>query len=154
MSMAGIQAIDHINIGGPIFNTQGELVAPDANTFFHGNANNLTNPINYGPFGTLITPGTPVMSGTGNGVATHLDCQDWEDDTGSYTSVSYSSTTLYDNSGGDCGQTGKIIGISPPIPWPQTMAAVPEPSTLLLGGISFLALFGFAYRKMMKRYEV
>ena len=36
----------------------------------------------------------------------------------------------------------------------ESAVAVPEPSTLLLGGISFLALFGFAYRKMMLRYEV
>ena len=154
MSMGGIQAQDHIDIAGPLFNTQGELVAIDANTFFHGGANSLTNPINYNANGTLVPSGTPIMSGTINGFGSGDDCQNWEDGSGSYSSVSYSTTTLYDNSGGACGTLANIIGISPPIPWPQTQAAVPEPSTLLLGGIGFLTLFGFAYRKMMLRYEV
>ena len=152
MSMTGINAVDHI--AGPLFNTQGELVSPDANTFFHGGANSLTNPINYTADGVLMPSGTPVMSGTINGSGSGDDCQDWEDGSGSYTGVSYSTTTLYDNSGGDCGQSGLIIGISAPIPWPQSMAPVPEPSTVVLGGIGFMTLFGFAYRKMMKRYEV
>ena len=94
------------------------------------------------------------MAGTSNGASTISTCLNWENGTGTFSSVSYSSTTLYDNSSGNCGQGGKIIGVSPPIPWPMSQAAVPEPSTLLLGGIGLLTLFGFAYRKMMLKYEV
>ena len=154
MSMTGIDVIDHMTIGGPIFNTQGQLVAADSDAFFHGANDGIVNPINYNAFGSLMTPGVPVMAGTENGVGTISTCLDWEDPTGTFSSVSYSTTTLYDNSSGNCGQGGNIIGVSPPIPWPMSQVAVPEPSTLLLGGIGFLTLFGFAYRKMMVRYEV
>ena len=154
MSMTGIAAVDHIDIAGPMFNTQGELVVTDSDTFFFGGADNLTNPIKYGPQGGEMLNGATVMSGTGNGVATHDDCGDWENSTGLYSSSSYTGTTLDANSGGACGQSGNIIAISPPIPWPQSQVAVPEPSTVVLSGIALLTLFGFAYRKMMLKYEV
>ena len=154
MSMIGLSAEDHIAIAGPLFNTQGDLVATDKISFFNGGPNSLVNPIHYNINGTLVPSGTPVMAGTSNGSHNGASCFGWEDGSGTFSSVSYSTTTLYDNSSGSCGSGGYIIGISPPIPWPMSQVAVPEPSTLLLGGISFLALFGFAYRKMMLRYEV
>jgi hypothetical protein len=139
MSMTGINAKDHIDIQGPIFNTNGDLVSPDKNTFFHGGANSLVNPIGYDSLGGLMPAGFPVFSGTSNGSRTGFDCSDWEVDAGTYGSVSYTTTTLYDNSAGSCGSGGAIIGISPPIAWP-----VPEPSTLLLAALSLL---GLGYRR-------
>lgn len=119
MSMVGLHAKDHVGIQGPMFNTQGELVATDAESFLFGGANNLVNSIKYDEAGNEMLNGSPVMAGTGNGLSNGQDCGSWEASVGSFSSVSYSTTTLYDGATGSCSSSANLIAISPPIAWPS-----------------------------------
>jgi len=85
LSDSNIDAVDRIEITGPVYNTQGDLIAADADEFWSPHAV-WHNPVGYDEFGDAIppSPGNRVWTGSfPNGeVQTADHCSNWSSSTG------------------------------------------------------------------------
>jgi len=106
-----------VRILGPVYNTNGELVAHDAQQFWEGI---LETPMNYDETGAAVTTNTLAWTGTDGSGRYNPDnsCQDWTTNsffflgrtgsTGSVTAGSWQSTAS-----NSCNVTRRLYGISP-----------------------------------------
>jgi len=77
LSIDGDNAVDRLSIVGPVYNTNGDLLANDAADLWDGS---LVNPVGYNEKGELIASNTQVWTGTGmfGTWASGESCGDWD----------------------------------------------------------------------------
>jgi len=117
VSTSTLDARDKVRILGPVYNTNGELVAHDAQQFWEGI---LETPMNYDETGALVTSNTTAWTGTG-GDGRHVGndcCEDWSTNsfffTGRTGSVTSTSAGAWQSIGSNsCNVTRRLYGISP-----------------------------------------
>ena len=106
---------DRIEITSPVYNTNGDLVANNAEDMWDGS---LVAPIGYSERGVLIPGTSGVWTGSlGNGTSSFDNCNDW-DIQGEFAVVGYASQAgISWLAGGvkDCGRSARLYCISPPI---------------------------------------
>lgn len=136
LSDSTADAIDHTNIQGAVYNTNGDLLATDATDFFDGV---LINPIGYDEFGNPISPSQDAMwSGTVvGGAASAFTCGNW-DLTGidpATIGASATNPSLFSGSSLQCvTDTARLLAISQPI-----TVAVPEAGSFVaVGAVALL----------------
>jgi|GEM_PF-6470627 len=108
-------AITRLNIGGPIYNTQGELVATDKADMFDGA---ISAPILYDEFGNEVTGNLDAWSGTGSsGFWTGLSCNDWDDPSSSNEAdigvVGSASSSWILSGFKSCNESARLYAVSP-----------------------------------------
>jgi len=106
-----------VRILGPVYNTNGELVAHDAQQFWEGI---LETPMNYDETGAAVTENTLAWTGTNGGGrwSTNDSCNDWTTNSFFFTgrtgeSLSTTSGSWQSSASNSCNVTRRLYGISP-----------------------------------------
>ena len=120
LSDSTANAIDHTNIQGRVYNTNGDLLAVDAADFFDGT---LVNPIGYDEFGNAIDPmQSDAWSGVvAGGTVASFTCGNWDlDSIDLFTnSANAASTNWLSGSSLQCvTDTARLLAIGPAITAP------------------------------------
>jgi hypothetical protein len=138
LSDLATNAKDHVNIQGPIYNLNNELIAIDATDFWDGT---LLHAILYNELGVAVPEGTRIWTGT-NGVGNIAanSANGWTDPSGvAMTGNPFASDfTWVFASSIQSNQLARLYGISP------LLTVAPEPSGIALAA---MALAGFMRRR-------
>ena len=115
LSGDGGDARDRLTIDGPVYNTQGELVATDLDDLFDGQ---IDAPILYDETGAEVTGNLSVWSGTTPaGVWGGQSCGDWDNPSSSNsgdTGIAGATNSTWILGGfSSCNQSARLYGISP-----------------------------------------
>jgi len=138
LSIDGDNAVDRLSIVGPVYNTNGDLLANDAADLWDGS---LANPVGYDEKGILIASNTQVWTGTliiGTW-SSGQSCGDWDiplsTEFGRQGNATLSNNQWIYGGLNSCNNTARLYGLSPAI-------TVPEPSTLFLTALGLLSVAG------------
>ncbi len=115
ISTNDVNARDRMEIVGPVYNRNGDLLATDSADFWDGY---LLSPVNYNEFGTALQANSPFWTGSDfNGYQSSQCCQNWTQTTSQIGAVGYSSAAdlWFNQAQLSCSQARRLMGISPPI---------------------------------------
>lgn len=137
-STSSVDAIDHIDVNGPVYRLDGLLVASGEVDLFDGGLNTLTNPVGLNQFALAPTDGLGVWTGStqfGLGFASRL-LGDASPEVGKWSVPGF---RWAEDTGNPAGTLNRVYGISDELVVPLTGAAVPEPATLTLVAVPTVA---------------
>ena len=109
-----VNARDRMEIIGPVYNRNGDLLATDSADFWDGS---LIAPVTYNEFGTALVANTPFWTGSDfNGFCSSQNCLNWSATTSQLSAVGFSSATnlWFNQAQLGCSQARRLLGISPP----------------------------------------